>query len=85
MTRGVQIGSRGVGNRGQGGATAPPIFTEISPNWLQNKGFNLRFLFFAPPHTHTLVDRFQHLWVGTHFFCSTFGLFLKKYVVILQK
>ena len=31
-----------------GGATAPLTFAEISPKLPQNKGFYLKFLFFAP-------------------------------------
>ena len=40
--------NRAVGTRGAGGATAP-TFAKISPKFLQNRGFRLKFLLFAPP------------------------------------
>ena len=44
----------------QGGGNCPPTFAEISPKLLQNKGFSLKFLFFAPQ----LVGQFQHLCIS---------------------
>ena len=55
----------GVSETGGRGATAPPhTFAEISPKFLQDKDYFLKFLFFAPPPTFglalPLVDKFQH-------------------------
>ena len=56
---------QGCWNQGGRGVNCPPTFAKISPKFLQNGGFCLKFLLFAP-HPHPTLDLAPHLKVSSN-------------------
>ena len=56
---------QGCWNQGGRGGNCPPTFAKISPKFLQNRGFCLKFLLFAPHFgpCPPLVGKFQQPWI----------------------